>query len=263
MSRVPRWMDRASITRQESGRRSARVSQPDLRPTREGADLLPQRSEPGYVSDRARAAMVDALRQAGVGDPAVLAALISIPRHQFVEAGLSGRAYEDVSLPIGHAQTISRPYTVARMIELLAADLDSGFRGRCKVLEIGTGCGYQAAVLARIFGEVISVERIRGLHEQARANLRSLRLGNLRLVYGDGLAGLPSQAPFDLMIAAAAGDQIPRTWLEQMTVGGRLVAPVASGDAQALHFVRRTGATQWSLQVLDTVRFVPLRDGLA
>jgi protein-L-isoaspartate(D-aspartate) O-methyltransferase len=207
--------------------------------------------------------MVDALERAGVSDPGVLAAMRSVPRHFFVESGLSGRAYEDVALPIGHSQTISRPYTVARMLELLASDVDQSRRARCKVLEIGTGCGYQAAVLARVFGEVISIERIRGLHEQARANLRRLRLSNLRLVYGDGTEGLTGQAPFDIVIAAAAGEQIPRAWLEQMATGGCLLAPVAVPSGQALHRVIRKGPSNWSLQVLDAVRFVPLRDGLA
>jgi protein-L-isoaspartate(D-aspartate) O-methyltransferase len=207
--------------------------------------------------------MVDGLERSGVSDPGVLAAMRAVPRHLFVEAGLSGRAYEDVALPIGHSQTISRPYTVARMIELLAAELDPAQRGQCKVLEIGTGCGYQAAVLAHVFGEVISIERIRGLHEQARSNLRSLRLGNLRLVYGDGTDGLPGQAPFDVVISAAAGDEIPRAWLEQLSQGGRLLAPMVTSSGQALHRVRRNGPSQWSLQVLDAVRFVPLRDGLA
>jgi protein-L-isoaspartate(D-aspartate) O-methyltransferase len=207
--------------------------------------------------------MVESLEQAGVSDPAVLAAMRSVPRHRFVEPGLSGRAYDDVALPIGHAQTISRPFTVARMIELLATGLSADERARARVLEVGTGCGYQAAVLAKVFGEIISIERIRGLHELARTNLRTLRLSNLRLVYGDGLEGVASEAPYDVLIAAAAGERLPRAWLEQMAPGGRLLAPVATDSKQSLHLVRRNAQGQWSRQVLDAVRFVPLRDGLA
>ena len=266
MSRIPRWMDPAAIeVADERLRVPARVSQPGTR--RVARDIPvpapPATSPRGAASERAVAAMVEGLERSGVTDPGVLSAMRAVPRHLFVEAGLSGRAYEDVALPIGHSQTISRPYTVARMLELLSAGIDPARRARCKVLEIGTGCGYQAAVLARVFGEVISIERIRGLHERARANLRTLRLANLRLVYGDGRAGLPDQAPFDLVIAAAAGDQIPRAWLEQVAVGGSLLAPVAAETGQALHRVTRKGPSNWTLQVLDAVRFVPLRDGLA
>lgn len=207
--------------------------------------------------------MVEGLRRSGVRDSGVLEAMRGIPRHRFVEPALSSRAYEDVALPIGHSQTISRPFTVARMIELLAAPLDDAARSGARVLEIGTGCGYQAAVLARLFGEVISIERIRGLHEQARANLRTLRLANLRLVYGDGQNGVARVAPYDLIIAAAAGESIPPAWLEQMRPGGRLIAPVSGPKGQALHLVERTGSDRWQLTVLDAVRFVPLRDGTA
>jgi protein-L-isoaspartate(D-aspartate) O-methyltransferase len=149
------------------------------------------------------------------------------------------------------------------MIELLAAPLDASARAAAKVLEIGTGCGYQAAVLARVFGEVVSIERIRGLHEQARTNLRSLRMANLRLVFGDGQLGVSQAAPYDLVIAAAAGEAIPPAWLEQLTVGGRLIAPVSGPKGQALHLVERTGPDRWQLTVLDAVRFVPLREGTA
>lgn len=189
--------------------------------------------------------------------------MLTVPRDRFVEPALTSRAYEDVALPIGHGQTISRPLTVARMLELIAGPLDAQGRATARVLEIGTGCGYQAAVLASVFGEVISIERIRGLHEQARANLRSLRLSNLRLVFGDGQLGVKQAAPYDVVIAAAAGEAIPPAWLEQMSVGGRLIAPVSSGEDQALHLVQRIGSDRWQLTVLDAVRFVPLRGGTA
>lgn len=263
MSKMARWMDQAAIPRPEGPKtRARRVSRPD---SGERSVATPQRDsvETGLVSESARQAMVESLRRSGVRDPGVLEAMRTVPRHQFVEPGLSSRAYEDVALPIGHAQTISRPFTVARMIELLAAPLDASARSAAKVLEIGTGCGYQAAVLARVFGEVISIERIRGLHEQARANLRSLRLANLRLVFGDGQLGVSQAAPFDLVIAAAAGEAIPPAWLEQLTQGGRLIAPVSGLTGQALHLVERTRPDRWQLTVLDAVRFVPLREGTA
>ena len=262
---MARWMDQAAIPRPAPSTRSQRrVSQPDSveRPS-EARPAVVEHAESGLVSDAVRLAMVEGLRRAGVRDTGVLDAMRAVPRHRFVESALSSRAYEDVALPIGHAQTISRPFTVARMIELLAAPLDASARTAARVLEIGTGCGYQAAVLARLFGEVVSIERIRGLHEQARTNLRSLRLANLRLVFGDGQAGVLQAAPYDLVIAAAAGESIPEAWLQQMQVGGRLIAPISGGKGQALHLVERSGSDRWQLTVLDAVRFVPLRDGTA
>lgn len=215
----------------------------------------------GLASERARQRMVDALRAAGIRDEGVLAAMNRVPRHQFIDAGLASRAYEDVALPIGHGQTISKPSTVARMIELLAAPIPAERRGQARVLEVGTGCGYQAAVLAAVFGEVISIERVRGLHEAARTHLRPMRLPNLRLVFGDGRLGAPTAAPFDAVIVAAAGDQIPEPLLTQMAVPSRLLAPIEAGGRQALHLVERTARETWQLTVLDSVRFVPLRAG--
>ncbi|MBN9430456.1 MAG: protein-L-isoaspartate(D-aspartate) O-methyltransferase [Burkholderiales bacterium] len=214
----------------------------------------------GLASERARANMVDSLRRIGVRDPQVLEAMVQVPRHLFVEPALASRAYEDVALPIGHGQTISKPSTVARMIEMVAAPLSPAARAGAQVLEIGTGCGYQAAVLARVFGQAVSVERLRGLHEQARGNLRALRLSNLRLVFGDGNLGVPQAAPFDAIVVAAAGDAIPDALLEQMKIGARLIAPIGT-TRQALHLVERVDREQWQLTVLDAVRFVPLRSG--
>jgi protein-L-isoaspartate(D-aspartate) O-methyltransferase len=205
--------------------------------------------------------MVEGLARGGVRDPQVLEAMIQVPRHQFVEPALASRAYEDVALPIGHGQTISRPSTVARMIELAAAHLPQANRAGASALEVGTGCGYQAAVMARVFGQVASIERVRSLHEQARGNLRSLRLSNLRLAFGDGHQGVAEGAPYDAIVVAAAGDSVPEPLLRQMRVGARLVAPVASGAGQALHLIERVTTGEWRLTVLDAVRFVPLRTG--
>ena len=198
----------------------------------------------------------------GVLLPADLSAMTAVPRDRFVDAALASRAYEDVALPIGLGQTISRPSTVARMIELLAQGHSLPELKRMCVLEVGTGCGYQAAVLAQVFGEVFSIERLRGLHELARTNLRPLRLPNLRLAFGDGFDGLPAQAPFDAVIVAAAGDEVPEPLLLQMRVGARLVAPVhAAAGQQVLHWVERVAPEDWQLRLLDAVRFVPLQRG--
>lgn len=220
----------------------------------------------GLTPERMRERMVERLATSGIRHPAVLAAMGSVPRHRFVDEGLSSRAYDDTALPIGHAQTISQPYVVGRMTELIIAELPVAPR-LARVMEIGTGCGYQAAVLAQVVGEVYSIERIRALHERARDNLRALRVPNLRLVHGDGLLGLPDAAPFDAMLIAAAGDALPDALLEQLKVGGRVLAPLATGRGRAgdqtLCLFVRSGRSSWSTTLLDAVRFVPLKPGLA
>jgi protein-L-isoaspartate(D-aspartate) O-methyltransferase len=215
---------------------------------------LIKRQDP-MVSDAVRRAMVNRVAKQGVQDQVVLAALDTVPRHAFVEPGLSTQAYIDASLPIGHHQTISQPYIVARMIEVMR---NGGQLAR--VLEIGTGCGYQAAVLACVAKEVYSIERIKPLHELAKANLRQLRIPNLRLHYGDGMLGLPQVAPFDGIILAAAGLEVPQALLEQLAIGGRLVAPVGA-RVQHLQLIVRTGKTEWTSETLEDCHFVPLRPG--
>ena len=216
--------------------------------------VVTQRASP-LVSDAVRRAMVQRVAKQGVQDQLVLAALESVPRHLFMEEALASQAYIDASLPIGHHQTISQPYIVGRMIELMRNG------GQLKrVLEIGTGCGYQAAVLACVAREVYSIERIKPLHELAKNNLRPLRVPNLRLHYGDGMLGLPQAAPFDGIILAAAGLQVPQPLLDQLAVGGRLVAPV--GDrTQQLVLITRTGKAEWTSETLEDCHFVPLRAG--
>jgi protein-L-isoaspartate(D-aspartate) O-methyltransferase len=217
----------------------------------------PPRQNP-LVSDAVRRAMVQRVARQGVNDAVVLAALEAVPRHLFMEEGLASQAYIDASLPIGHQQTISQPYIVARMIEVLR---NGGQNGQLKrVLEIGTGCGYQAAVLARVAQEVYSIERIKPLHELAKNNLRPLRVPNLRLHYGDGMLGLPQAAPFDGIILAAAGLEVPQALLEQMAIGGRLVAPVGA-RAQHLELITRVGKKEWTSETLEDCHFVPLRPG--
>jgi protein-L-isoaspartate(D-aspartate) O-methyltransferase len=211
------------------------------------------------VSDAVRMAMVARVAKQGVKDAKVLAAMEAVPRHMFVESGLSSQAYIDASLPIGHHQTISQPYIVARMIEVMRANANGGVLN--KVLEIGTGCGYQAAVLAMVAKEVYSIERIKPLHELAKANLRPLRIANIRLQYGDGMLGLPQSAPFDGIILAAAGLEVPQALLEQMSIGGRLVAPVG-GRHQVLQLIDRVGKFEWTNTTLEDCHFVPLRPGV-
>ncbi len=208
----------------------------------------------GMTSVRTRARMVARLRTQGIEDEAVLAAMAETPRHAFVEEALASRAYEDSALPIGFEQTISRPFAVARMLQAARAGRELG-----RTLEIGTGCGYQAAVLARLAKEVYSVERIAALGEKARANLRPLRLSNLRLVHGDGYRGLPEVAPFDAIVVAAAAPEVPRALREQLAGGGRLVIPVGTDD-QELRVVERT-ARGYRETRLEAARFVPLRAG--
>ncbi|MCC8401739.1 protein-L-isoaspartate(D-aspartate) O-methyltransferase [Paraburkholderia sp. MMS20-SJTN17] len=211
------------------------------------------------TSERVRERMVERLRTNGVSDQRVLNAMAAVPRHMFVDPGLAAQAYEDAALPIGHHQTISKPSVVARMIELAAAG-----RALNTVLEIGTGCGYQAAVLSQVAREVYSIERIKPLSERAKTNLRPLRIPNIRLHYGDGRLGLPSAAPFDAIVIAAAGLDVPQALLEQLAIGGRLVAPVGSqeGQSQVLTLVERLGPAQWRESRLDRVFFVPLKSGV-
>ena len=214
----------------------------------------------GLDSGAVRARMVRKLAEQGVRDAAVLEAMGRIERHRFVESALVGQAYEDTSLPIGLGQTISKPNVVARMIELLRGGCE-GPLGR--VLEIGTGCGYQAAVLSQVATEVYSIERLKGLHEKARDNLRPWRLHNVHLILGDGMLGYPKGAPYAGIISAAGGEHVPASWLEQLAVGGRLVAPtVTPAGHQALVVVRKT-ARGFEHEVLEAVHFVPLKAGVA
>ena len=240
--------------------RTSRMADAQSAPSgrREPVSSVAQRQTP-LVSDAVRMAMVARVAKQGVTDAKVLAAMEAVPRHLFIESALVSQAYIDASLPIGHHQTISQPYIVARMIEVMRANMNNGALN--KVLEIGTGCGYQAAVLSLVAKEVYSIERIKPLHELAKANLRPLRIANIRLQYGDGMLGLPQAAPFDGIILAAAGMEVPQTLLEQMSIGGRLVAPVGARH-QVLQLIERTGMSEWTNTTLEDCHFVPLRPGV-
>ena len=214
----------------------------------------------GLDSAAVRRAMVGRLADLGLTHPAVLQAFERVERHRFVDSALAAQAYEDTSLPIGWGQTISKPSVVGRMLELLCAgrSLPLG-----RVLEIGTGCGYQAALLSHLCREVYSMERLRALHEKARDNLRPLRIPNIHLIFGDGVPGFAQGGPYAGIIAAAGGEDIPTAWLEQLAVGARLVAPAElQPGRQSLVVVERT-PRGFERQVLEGVWFVPLKSGVA
>lgn len=217
----------------------------------------------GLDSAEVRHRMVVRLQAGGVRHEAVLEAMAGVPRHLFVDSALVNQAYEDTSLPIGHGQTISKPSVVARMIELLMqGELARGSGSLGRVLEVGSGCGYQAAVLARLARQVHSIERVRPLHDKARAHLALLRETRVRLLYGDGMLGHPAGAPYDSIVAAAGGDALPQAWLDQLAPGGRLVAPVRTqGQQQTLVVVDRSDQGL-RRSVHETVHFVPLKAGL-
>ncbi|MDH4415929.1 MAG: protein-L-isoaspartate(D-aspartate) O-methyltransferase [Acidovorax sp.] len=217
----------------------------------------------GLDSSAVRARMVQKLSAGGVTSAQVLQAMGAVERHRFVDSALVNQAYEDTSLPIGLGQTISKPSVVARMCELLLGADGARAGGLGRVLEIGTGCGYQAAVLSLLAREVYTLERLRGLHDRARDNLRPFRLANVHLLFGDGMLGYAKGAPYAAIIAAAGGDAVPQAWCDQLAVGGRLVAPMAlSGGQQMLLVIDKTphGLKQ---NVLEPVHFVPLKSGIA
>ncbi|HZR02925.1 MAG TPA: protein-L-isoaspartate(D-aspartate) O-methyltransferase [Burkholderiales bacterium] len=208
----------------------------------------------GMTSQRTRLRMVERLRDQGIRDEAVLAAMAEVPRHIFVDEALAHRAYEDIALPIGFGQTISNPWTVARMLELLRAGRPLG-----RVLEIGTGCGYQAAILSRLAREVYSIERISPVLMKARVKLRELRIGNVRLKHGDGYLGLKEFAPFDAILIAAAAAAVPDALVDQLETEGRLLMPMGTREQ---HLVLVENSDQGLSQtVLDEVRFVPMLPG--
>ena len=210
----------------------------------------------GMTSDRTRLRMVEYLRREGITDERVLGAMAAIPRHAFVDEGIASRAYEDVALPIGHGQTISSPMIVAMMTQLLLEKSPMA-----KVLEVGTGCGYQTAVLARLVREVYTLERIAPLMDKARRHLRDLRHYNIRFKHADGHAGYAEGAPYDGILMAASATHVPPELKEQLAVGGRMVLPVGTED-QWLYTVDRTDKG-FIEQKRDAVRFVPLLPGLA
>ncbi|MEO4047543.1 protein-L-isoaspartate(D-aspartate) O-methyltransferase [Pseudomonas sp. CAU 1711] len=207
------------------------------------------------TSQRTRERLIERLYEEGLSNPRVLEVIRRTPRHLFVDEALAHRAYEDTALPIGHNQTISQPYIVGRMSELLLAGgpLD-------KVLEIGTGSGYQTAVLAQLVERVFSVERIQALQDRAKERLAELALRNVVFRWGDGWEGWNALGPYNGIIVTAAASEVPQALLDQLAIGGRLVIPVGSGETQELLLIVRE-EDGYSRHVLDLVRFVPLLQG--
>jgi protein-L-isoaspartate(D-aspartate) O-methyltransferase len=237
------------------GQPSARAAAPAVIPSPGGV---------GLDSQAVRARMVQKLAAQGIADAQVLAAMGAVERHRFVDTALVNQAYEDTSLPIGLGQTISKPNVVARMIELLLAGRRDASGKLGRVLDIGTGCGYQAAVLSRVASEVYSIERLRGLHDKARENLRHFRLANVHLLFGDGMVGYAKGAPYAGIIAAAGGEAVPQAWTQQLAVGGRIVAPITTAAGQqALIVIEKKNERELQQSVLEAVHFVPLKSGIA
>ena len=270
VSRFPLTLDR--LPAQPGVARGQSVSSVLLRPQRplrESADDAASARTPagqGLDSEVVRARMIERLRAQGVDCERVLKSMAEVPRHLFVDSAFAAQAYEDTSLPIGWEQTISKPVVVARMLALLTQA--PGTRQRSiraplgRALEIGSGCGYQAAVMAALASHVTSIERLGPLHEKARANLAALHLSHLRLIHGDGRAGHAVNAPYDSIVSAAGGHDLPAPWLDQLAVGGRLVAPLQDDGAggQMLVVIDKT-ENGLLRSVHDAVHFVPLKSG--
>ena len=269
MTRPPRFpmaLDRVHAKPKGStGTAAADVLRPQ-RPLHHAAEVAARQATPsglGMDSAAVRQRMVQRLRDEGLRQESLLQAFAAVERHRFVDSALATQAYEDTSLPIGWQQTISKPSVVARMLSLLLqgqAALELGHLGR--VLEIGTGCGYQAALLARLSRSVVSIERLGPLHQKAKDNLQALPLGEVRLLHADGRLGHAPRAPYTSIVAAAGGDALPPAWLDQLAVGGRLVAPMhdASRGGQVLVVVDRRPEGLVT-QHQDAVHFVPLKSG--
>lgn len=217
---------------------------------------LAKRTGIGMTSERTRRRLIDQIREMGVVDSAVLEVMLSLPRHIFVEEALASRAYENTALPIGHGQTISQPYTVGLMTQTLLNV------PREKILEIGTGCGYQTAILSPLCEKVVSVERITKLHRQARDLLYDLGIRNVVFRHGDGFDGLLENAPYDGILAAAVSEDVPHELIDQLSVGGRIVMPVGKGDKQVLIVIDKTSSGLIQ-QEIEAVRFVPRLAGLS
>lgn len=210
----------------------------------------------GMTSERTRRRLMDQLREMGISDESVLSVMYQLPRHVFVDEALSSRAYENTALPIGHGQTISQPYIVALMTQTLLN------QPRNNVLEIGTGCGYQTAILSALSEKVVSLERIVKLHRTARDRLYDLGVRNVVFRHGDGFAGAVDFAPYDAILAAAVSRDVPTELLDQLSVGGRMVLPVGEGDNQVLTVIDKTASGLVQKQI-EAVRFVPRLAGLS
>jgi len=215
----------------------------------------------GMTSLRTRQRLVERLTEKGIKDVRVLEAMRDTPRHLFLDEALASRAYEDLALPIGYQQTISQPYIVARMTEILIEDKKLEAQPIEKALEVGTGCGYQAAILSRFSKSVHSLERIKALHDKAAMNLKNLKIRNVRLLFDDGSNLRDSSENYDAILFAAAPLEVPSYFLDKLNVGGRLVAPIGDREVQDLSLIKKIGKDKYETEVVEKVLFVPFLGG--
>ena len=215
----------------------------------------------GMTSLRTRQRLVERLTEKGIKDVRVLEAMRDTPRHLFLDEALASRAYEDLALPIGYQQTISQPYIVARMTEILIEDNKFEAQPIEKALEVGTGCGYQAAILSRFSKSVHSLERIKALHDKAAMNLKNLKIRNVRLLFDDGSNFRDSSENYDAILFAAAPLEVPSYFLDKLNVGGRLVAPIGDREVQDLSLIKKIGKDKYETEVVEKVLFVPFLGG--
>ena len=216
----------------------------------------------GMTSLRTRQRLIERLTEKGIKDVRVLEAMRDTPRHLFLDEALASRAYEDLALPIGYQQTISQPYIVARMTEILIEDKKLEAQPIEKALEVGTGCGYQAAILSRFSKSVHSLERIKALHDKAAMNLKNLKIRNVRLLFDDGSNFRDSSENYDAILFAAAPLEVPSYFLDKLNVGGRLVAPIGDGNVQDLSLIKKLGKDKYETEVVEKVLFVPFLGGI-
>ena len=216
----------------------------------------------GMTSLRTRQRLIERLTEKGIKDVRVLEAMRDTPRHLFLDEALASRAYEDLALPIGYQQTISQPYIVARMTEILIEDKKLEAQPIEKALEVGTGCGYQAAILSRFSKSVHSLERIKALHDKAAINLKNLKIRNVRLLFDDGSNFRDSSENYDAILFAAAPLEVPSYFLDKLNVGGRLVAPIGDGEVQDLSLIKKLGKDKYETEVVEKVLFVPFLGGI-
>ena len=216
----------------------------------------------GMTSLRTRQRLVERLTEKGIKDVRVLEAMRDTPRHLFLDEALASRAYEDLALPIGYQQTISQPYIVARMTEIVIEDKKLEAQPIEKALEVGTGCGYQAAILSRFSKSVHSLERIKALHDKAAMNLKNLKIRNVRLLFDDGSNFRDSSENYDAILFAAAPLEVPSYFLDKLNVGGRLVAPIGDGEVQDLSLIKKLGKDKYETEVVEKVLFVPFLGGI-
>lgn len=263
-SRFPLTLDRLGQVKKPASRPSQTLHRPQtLLAQAKAVDAqLAQATGLGMDSVGVRSRMLDKMRALGIHDERVLSALGTVPRHLFVDTALAHQSYEDTALPIGHGQTISKPSVVGLMIQLLMEGAwAKEARGLGSCLDIGTGCGYQAAVLSLLASEVVSVERIRALHDKAQRLIRLAGVQRVKLVFGDGMGDFGGEGRFHSIVSAAVGETLPPSWLSQLVVGGRLVAPLATEDGKQRLAVVDRNAKGWVRQDLDVVQFVPLKSG--